>query len=56
MASRMVEPLPVPLRLSVEEMAIGDGTVHVEDAYAVWGEGETFDQSTHGNQYYPTDV
>jgi ammonium transporter, Amt family len=48
--------LLVPLRLSVEEMAIGDDTVHGEDAYAVWGEGETFEQSMHGNQYYPANV
>ncbi|KAJ3697166.1 hypothetical protein LUZ61_000871 [Rhynchospora tenuis] len=45
-----------PLRLSVEEMTIGDDTVHGEDAYAVWGDGETYEQSIHGKQLYPSHV
>lgn len=44
--------LLVPLRLSTEEMTIGDDSVHGEEAYAVWGDGETFEQSMHGNQHY----
>ncbi|KQK13209.1 putative ammonium transporter 4 member 1 isoform X2 [Brachypodium distachyon] len=42
----------VPLRLSEEELAAGDEGVHGEDAYAVWGDGETYEQSVHGNHGY----
>ncbi|KAJ0982586.1 hypothetical protein J5N97_010841 [Dioscorea zingiberensis] len=33
----------VPLRLSEEEMEIGDDAVHGEEAYALWGDGEKFE-------------
>uniref|UniRef100_J3LSU3 Ammonium transporter AmtB-like domain-containing protein n=1 Tax=Oryza brachyantha TaxID=4533 RepID=J3LSU3_ORYBR len=38
----------VPLRLSEEQLAAGDDAIHGEDAYAVWGDGETYEQSVHG--------
>ncbi|KAF0915155.1 hypothetical protein E2562_034072 [Oryza meyeriana var. granulata] len=41
----------VPLRLSEEQLAAGDDAIHGEDAYAVWGDGETYEQSVHGG--YP---
>ncbi|XP_008789839.2 ammonium transporter 2 member 5-like [Phoenix dactylifera] len=40
--------LLVPLRLSDEAMTIGDDAIHGEDAYAVWGDGETYENSIHG--------
>ncbi|WOL17460.1 ammonium transporter 4 member 1 [Canna indica] len=40
--------LVVPLRLSEEEMLVGDDAIHGEDAYAVWGDGETYDKSIRG--------
>ncbi|TVU45019.1 hypothetical protein EJB05_04488, partial [Eragrostis curvula] len=43
----------VPLRLSEEQLAAGDDAIHGEDAYAVWGDGETYEQSVHGNGAYP---
>ncbi|KAJ0974142.1 hypothetical protein J5N97_016107 [Dioscorea zingiberensis] len=44
--------LVVPLRLSEEEMLIGDDAIHGEDAYAVWGDGETFENSVHSAEQY----
>ncbi|XP_052169932.1 ammonium transporter 2 member 5-like [Diospyros lotus] len=35
----------VPLRLSEEELRIGDYAVHGEEAYALWGDGEKFEHS-----------
>ncbi|KAJ4790818.1 Ammonium transporter [Rhynchospora pubera] len=52
----LIIKIVTPLRLSVEEMTIGDDTVHGEDAYAVWGDGETYEQSIHGKQLYPSHV
>uniref|UniRef100_A0A453LTG6 Ammonium transporter AmtB-like domain-containing protein n=1 Tax=Aegilops tauschii subsp. strangulata TaxID=200361 RepID=A0A453LTG6_AEGTS len=42
----------VPLRLSEEQLAAGDDAIHGEDAYAVWGDGETYEQSVHGSRRY----
>ncbi|KAM0937157.1 putative ammonium transporter, blood group Rhesus C/E/D polypeptide, ammonium/urea transporter [Dioscorea sansibarensis] len=44
--------LVVPLRLSEEEMLVGDDAIHGEDAYAVWGDGETFENSVHSAELY----
>ncbi|XAR58587.1 hypothetical protein NMG60_11014054 [Bertholletia excelsa] len=35
----------VPLRLSDDELAEGDNAVHGEEAYALWGDGEKFENS-----------
>lgn len=40
--------LLVPLRLGDEALIVGDDAIHGEDAYAVWGDGETYDNSIHG--------
>jgi Amt family ammonium transporter len=44
--------LLVPLRLSEEQLEAGDDAIHGEDAYAVWGDGETYEQSVHGSRRY----
>ncbi|KAG2535220.1 hypothetical protein PVAP13_9NG100800 [Panicum virgatum] len=49
----LVVGLLVPLRLGEEQLAAGDDAIHGEDAYAVWGDGETYEQSVHGNHGYP---
>ncbi|XP_021282894.1 ammonium transporter 3 member 2-like [Herrania umbratica] len=46
--------LIVPLRLSDEELEIGDDTVHGEQAFALWHDGERFVTSKH-NKVYDTD-
>ncbi|KAJ7957092.1 Ammonium transporter [Quillaja saponaria] len=33
----------IPLRMSDEELEIGDDAAHGEEAYALWGDGEKFD-------------
>ncbi|KAL6212115.1 hypothetical protein ACLB2K_017336 [Fragaria x ananassa] len=38
----------VPLRMSEEDMEIGDEAAHGEEAYAIWGQGEKLDNSRHG--------
>ncbi|KAK6152944.1 hypothetical protein DH2020_012583 [Rehmannia glutinosa] len=38
----------VPLRMPEEELLIGDDAVHGEEAYALWGDGETYDSTKHG--------
>lgn len=38
----------IPLRMSEEQLEIGDDAVHGEEAYALWGDGETYDSSKHG--------
>lgn len=38
----------IPLRMSDEQLAIGDDAVHGEEAYALWGDGEKFDPTKHG--------
>ncbi|KAK6233008.1 hypothetical protein SCA6_003081, partial [Theobroma cacao] len=46
--------LIVPLRLSDEELEIGDDTVHGEQAFALWHDGERVVTSKH-NKVYDTD-
>lgn len=36
----------VPLRMSDEDMEIGDEAAHGEEAYAIWGQGEKEASST----------
>ncbi|KAK6937581.1 Ammonium transporter AmtB-like domain [Dillenia turbinata] len=43
--------LIIPLRLSEDEMMTGDEAVHGEEAYALWGDGEKFDNSKHNSVY-----
>lgn len=38
----------IPLRMSEEQLTIGDDAVHGEEAYALWGDGEKYDSSKHG--------
>lgn len=38
----------MPLRMSEEQLAIGDDAVHGEEAYALWGDGEKYDATKHG--------
>ncbi|KAK4357439.1 hypothetical protein RND71_023049 [Anisodus tanguticus] len=35
----------VPLRMTEEEVSEGDNAIHGEEAYALWGDGEKFDNS-----------
>ncbi|XP_058088429.1 ammonium transporter 3 member 1-like isoform X2 [Magnolia sinica] len=39
----------IPLRMSEEQLAIGDDAVHGEEAYALWGDGEKYESSKHGS-------
>ncbi|XP_042433929.1 ammonium transporter 3 member 3-like [Zingiber officinale] len=39
--------LVMPLRMSHEQMQIGDDEVHGEEAYALWGDGEKYDVAGH---------
>ncbi|MCL7043322.1 hypothetical protein MKW94_020261, partial [Papaver nudicaule] len=41
--------LIVPLRLSEEDMQVGDDAIHGEEAYALWGDGEKFETSNKLN-------
>lgn len=38
----------MPLRMSEEQLIIGDDAVHGEEAYALWGDGEKYDATKHG--------
>ncbi|RCV06766.1 hypothetical protein SETIT_1G189700v2 [Setaria italica] len=40
--------LVLPLRISDEQLLIGDDAVHGEEAYAIWAEGELNDITHHG--------
>lgn len=40
--------LVIPLRMSEDDLAIGDDAVHGEEAYALWGDGEKYDSTKHG--------
>ncbi|MFS7967133.1 putative ammonium transporter AmtB-like domain, ammonium/urea transporter [Helianthus anomalus] len=40
--------LVIPLRMSDEQLLIGDDAVHGEEAYALWGDGEKYDGTKHG--------
>lgn len=44
----LVIRLVMPLRMSDEELVIGDDAVHGEEAYALWGDGELYDTTKHG--------
>lgn len=44
----LVIRLVIPLRMSDEQLQIGDDAVHGEEAYALWGDGEKFDPTRHG--------
>lgn len=37
----------MPLRMSEEQLLIGDDAVHGEEAYALWGDGEKYDATRH---------
>ncbi|KAK2991643.1 hypothetical protein RJ640_000282 [Escallonia rubra] len=43
--------LIVPLRMSEEELDIGDDAVHGEEAYALWDDGQRFDNSKLNSIY-----
>ncbi|KAK8556605.1 hypothetical protein V6N13_064626 [Hibiscus sabdariffa] len=38
----------IPLRMTEEQLMIGDDAVHGEEAYALWGDGEKYDSTKHG--------
>lgn len=40
--------LVIPLRMHEEQLLVGDDAAHGEEAYALWGDGETYDESKHG--------
>ncbi|CAL5400596.1 unnamed protein product [Camellia sinensis] len=40
--------LVIPLRMTDEQLKIGDDAVHGEEAYALWGDGEKYDATRHG--------
>ncbi|XP_028115331.1 ammonium transporter 3 member 1-like [Camellia sinensis] len=40
--------LVIPLRMTEEQLKIGDDAVHGEEAYALWGDGEKYDATRHG--------
>ncbi|KAL1539712.1 Ammonium transporter 2 member 5 [Salvia divinorum] len=43
--------LVIPLRMSEEQLRLGDEAVHGEEAYALWGDGEKFERSVHNSVY-----
>jgi len=38
----------VPLRMPEDKLEVGDDAVHGEEAYALWGDGELYDNTKHG--------
>ena len=46
--------LVIPLRMPDDLLLIGDDAVHGEEAYALWGDGEKYDDTKHGN--YPDET
>ena len=48
----LVVQLIVPLRMSDEDMEIGDEAAHGEEAYAIWGQGEKLENSRYGSSVY----
>ncbi|KAI3972937.1 hypothetical protein MKX01_019595 [Papaver californicum] len=40
--------LVIPLRMPEEQLLVGDDAAHGEEAYALWGDGETYDETKHG--------
>ncbi|KAF9606513.1 hypothetical protein IFM89_025886 [Coptis chinensis] len=47
----MLIGLIVPLRLSEEDLEVGDDAIHGEQAYALWGDGQKFENSKHNSIY-----
>lgn len=43
--------LIVPLRMSEEDMEIGDEAAHGEEAYAIWGQGDRLEKSAGLSAY-----
>ncbi|KAG9134022.1 hypothetical protein Leryth_004708 [Lithospermum erythrorhizon] len=43
----------IPLRLTDEQLSIGDDAIHGEEAYALWGDGEKYESK--GNSTYSVD-
>ncbi|KVH90292.1 Ammonium transporter [Cynara cardunculus var. scolymus] len=41
----------VPLRMSDEELEVGDEAVHGEEAYAIWGEGDRLENQRYSSYY-----
>ncbi|KAM5558602.1 ammonium transporter 3 member 1-like [Rosa sericea] len=41
----------IPLRMPEEQLLIGDDAVHGEEAYALWGDGELYDETKHDKHY-----
>ncbi|XP_034684011.1 ammonium transporter 3 member 1-like [Vitis riparia] len=48
----LVVQLIVPLRMSDEDMEIGDEAAHGEEAYAIWGQGDKLENSRYGSSVY----
>lgn len=46
----------IPLRLEEDDLRVGDDAVHGEEAYALWGNGERFDNSKHNSVYAMDDL
>ncbi|KAK9732950.1 hypothetical protein RND81_04G033700 [Saponaria officinalis] len=46
----------MPLRMSEEELLIGDDAAHGEEAYALWGDGEKYDSTWHSDNNGPSPV
>ena len=38
----------IPLRMPDDQLMIGDDAAHGEEAYALWGDGELYDNTKHG--------
>jgi Amt family ammonium transporter len=46
----------IPLRMSPEDLLVGDDAAHGEEAYALWGDGETEDASKQWSEYPDTEI
>lgn len=42
----------IPLRMSDEDMELGDDAAHGEEAYAIWGDGEKMENSRYNTSVY----
>lgn len=47
----LVVQLIVPLRMTYEELEVGDEAVHGEGAYAIWGQGESVENTRYSSYY-----
>ncbi|KAJ7972733.1 Ammonium transporter [Quillaja saponaria] len=47
--------LIVPLRLNEDELRAGDDAIHGEEAYALWGDGEKFENSKNNSAFDQVD-